>query len=315
MNRKSKGLLSLFTVAVVTMHVINRLETSRSTAQNILTSVEHRSFQWRFGKINYIKKGTGTPILLLHDLTPGSSSYEFSEIIEDLSKRNTVYCPDLLGYGTSDKPDITYTNYLYVQLITDFIKKVIGKKADIITSGESFPIALMSCHNDHEIIKRIVAINPPSLYEMNQIPSRQTKTLKMLLQIPVVGTFIYHLHTGRESFRKTFIDDKFYKFEESNEKIIDAYVEAAHISGHHSKASYASHIGRYTNTNILHALKEVDNSIFLLLGKEKEDNKILAENYRFYNSAIESSYLPKTKQLPHLEAPSEVVKTLSVYLN
>ena len=69
---------------------------------------------------------------------------------------------DLLGYGLSDKPNMTYTNYLYVQLILDFIKNVIGEKTDIVASGDSSSIAIMACHNDPESIRNVILLNPQS---------------------------------------------------------------------------------------------------------------------------------------------------------
>ena len=83
------------------------------------------------------KKGTGTPMLLLHDLHCASSGREWQYIEDTLAKDHTVYTLDLLGCGRSDKPAITYTNFLYVQLIVTFIKQVIGCPTDVIASGLS----------------------------------------------------------------------------------------------------------------------------------------------------------------------------------
>ena len=80
-------------------------------------------FEWRFGNIYYTKKGTGSPILLIHDTLPGASGYEWSKIEDELAIDHTVYTVDLLGCGRSDKSSITYTNFVYVQMISDFIKK------------------------------------------------------------------------------------------------------------------------------------------------------------------------------------------------
>ena len=111
---------------------------------------------------------------------------------------------DLLGYGLSDKPNMTYTNYLYVQLILDFIKNVIGEKTDIVASGDSSSIAIMACHNDPESIRNVILLNPQSLSRMNLSPNRQTRLMKFILDLPVLGTFIYNMMTTKESFRKNF---------------------------------------------------------------------------------------------------------------
>ena len=78
--------------------------------------------------------------LLIHDLTPSSSAYEWSKMIDELAESHTVYALDLLGCGRSDKPSITYANYLYVQLITDFAKQVIKETQQTPerTSGITF---------------------------------------------------------------------------------------------------------------------------------------------------------------------------------
>ena len=166
-KRQSLIIFSSFTAAVI--HIINRIENSLYTSNNHLIYSENKYYEWRFGKIKYIKKGCGTPILLIHDLSLGSSGYEFHRIIDKLSENHEVYAIDLLGYGLSDKPNITYTNYLYVQFIIDFIKNVIKKKADIIATGDSVQIAVMACHNDPEAVNHMVFINPQNIFELNKI--------------------------------------------------------------------------------------------------------------------------------------------------
>lgn len=315
MSQKGKNLLALAAIATATIHIINRMEYSHATVKNILTSTDNRYYEWRFGKIKYTKKGSGSPLLLLHDLTPGSSSYEFSKVADSLAKAHEVYCIDFLGYGLSDKPDMTFTNYLYVQLVTDFIKNIIGRKTDIIASGDAFPVAVMTCHNDSVLIKNLIAVNPPSLYQLNQIPSRQTKILKLLLDTPIIGTFIYNIHTSKTAFTKIFREDYFYNPYNLQEKDIDSYTEAAHTPDYHSKHAYASFMGKYLNANIIHALKEVDNCIFLIAGENKKDSHNIIDNYMYYNNAIECTFIPETKQLPLLEKPKEILSCLELYLS
>ena len=97
-----------------TMHVVNRIFQYISTADNMLSDDKYDYYNWRFGKITYKKTGSGSPVLLIHDLNVCSSSYEFEKVCSKLSKTNTVYSIDLLGCGRSDRPAFTYTNFLYV---------------------------------------------------------------------------------------------------------------------------------------------------------------------------------------------------------
>ena len=61
----------------------------------------------------------------------------------------------ILGYGLSDKPSITYTNTLYEQLITDFIKNIIGKKTSIVATGNAVPFVIMACHNNPDLLPTV----------------------------------------------------------------------------------------------------------------------------------------------------------------
>lgn len=314
LKHKIKTIAILTGLTTFAIHIMNKVQYSYYTARNYLRNSKSNFYEWRFGKIHYMKKGSGAPLLLIHDLTTGSSLYEFNKITDPLSINHQVYCLDLLGYGLSEKPDMTYTNYLYVQLVIDFIKNVIGKKTDIIVTGDSVPIVVMACHNDPEVINQMIFINPQSLYEANKIPSRQTKAFKILLSTPVIGTFIYNLLANRNTIEKTFEEKYFYNTVNIEEKDILSYLEASHLPDYCSKYVFASYIGKYINTNIIHALKETNHSIYIISGEDEEDIRTTVENYIYYNSSIESGYIPHAKHLPHMEVPDKVLNHIKLFL-
>ena len=314
MTKKTGTIISLSALAAATMHIINKVEFSLSTVNNVLSNPDNKYYGWRFGKIRYTQKGSGTPLLLLHDLTAGSSSYEFCKIIDELAEKHEVYAVDLLGYGLSDKPNITYTSYLYVQSIIDFIKNVIGKKTNILATGDSSSIAVMCAHNDGEVIDRIVLINPQSINQLNRIPSKRTKLLKLLIDTPVLGTFVYNMVTTKEAFRKLFAEKYFYNPGMISEGILDAYREASHQPDCNAKYTFASYMGRYMNTNIVHALKQIDHSIYVIYGTEKIDNQTTIDTYLSYNQSIEAFPISYTRQYPHLERSKAVLDQLEIIL-
>lgn len=307
------GILSVSSVA--TIHILNRLHHFLCTSGNLLTCSENYYYKWRFGKIKYDKKGQGSPLLLIHDLTVGSSGYEFHHLVNNLTDKYEIYTLDLLGYGLSEKPSITYTNNLYEQLIQDFIKNVIKKKTDVIATGHSVPFVIMAGHTDPQFFNKMIFINPQSLYDQNQIPSKQTKLFKLILETPVLGTFIYNIINTKFSFRRTFKEKYFFHPSKVKENDILNYLEASQLSGYLAKYSFASYVGKFMNTNIIHALKEIDNSILLIGGEGKKDIETTLENYAFYNNAIEIEYLPETKHLPQLESPDKILEQIEWFLS
>ncbi|MDD3417548.1 MAG: alpha/beta fold hydrolase [Lachnospiraceae bacterium] len=314
MSNKKRTVIGLAATIVITIHIINKIQYSIAVGKDLLTSTENQYFEWRFGKIRYTRKGSGNPVLLLHGLHVGSSEAEFHKIKDELSKHHEVFTFDLLGYGLSDKPNITYTGYLYVQLIIDFVKNIIGKRTDIIVSGDSSSLALIASLNDTEIFNRIVLINPQNNNEANRIPNKRAKARKLFFDTPILGTFGYLLLTSKASLKRRF--EKYYFSNPYNieEKDIEKYLEASHVPDHSSKYAFACQTGNYLNTNFIHALKETNNSILVLSGKGKKDAEEIANNYSQLNPAIEISYVKNTKQLPHLEKPEEVVAQVSIFL-
>ena len=209
---------------------------------------------------------------------------------------------------------MTYTGNIYEQLISDFIKNVIGKKTSVIVTGESVPFIIMSCHNNPELYNKLICINPQNLYLQNQIPSKQTMLLKFFFELPVVGTFTYHIFANRYMIRKSFEEEYFCQPGEIKEKYIYNYLEAAHVGRYNAKFAFASYVGKYMNMNILHELKEIDNSILMIGGEKEKEIQTTIENYKYYNPAIEDVYIPQTKHFPHLESPDEVLREIEMFL-
>ncbi len=84
--------------------------------------------------LNYVKKGSGSPVLLLHGW--GQSSACFDAIIDELSKTKEVYALDLPGFGDSDEPKYAFDIYDYEYIVAKFIEQLNLKNVSLI--GHSF---------------------------------------------------------------------------------------------------------------------------------------------------------------------------------
>ncbi len=100
---------------------------------------EARFFDWKYGRIFYKTAGTGhpgPPLVFIHGVGAGSSSFMWRKNFDVLARDFRVYAVDLLGFGFSDKPSTApYSADLYVDLITDFIREVTGYPANIVASS------------------------------------------------------------------------------------------------------------------------------------------------------------------------------------
>lgn len=292
--------------------LLNKCIAISAGSKNVLSEPESRCYKWRLGNIHYTKTGSGKPLLLVHDLTSASSGFEWNLLVNKLSENYTVYTIDLLGCGRSEKPYLTYTNYLFVQLLSEFIKSEIGHRTDIIATGASSSIAVMACNNSPELFNQLLLINPEDLSTCNHIPGKYSKFYKGFLDLPILGSLIYNIANSKETLKKEFAVNYFFNPYSVKNSYIDAYYEAAHL-GDSPKSVFASVKCYYTKCNIINALKKVDNSIYILGGSEVCHIDDIIKEYKEYNPAIESSTISNTKQLPQMENPSEVLKIINMY--
>ncbi|OKZ64812.1 MAG: alpha/beta hydrolase [Clostridium sp. 42_12] len=308
MKKQIRNFLLLTTMTTISIYGINKAISVSSIRKNLLKSDNGKFFTWRYGEIFYTKQGKGSPVLLIHDLNPASSSYEWEKCIKHLAKNHTVGC------GQSDKPNMTYSNYLFVQLITDFIKNVIGEKADIITTGNSASFTLMACNMNPEHFNKIIVLNPTNLVELCASPNKEKNALKFLIDLPVIGTLIYNIAFCGKNIKNLFEEKYYYKGHMVSTKTLDTYYESAHLQNSRGKYLLSSIKANYTNINIVHALKKINNSIYLVGSREQNGITEIMNSYVAYNPSIEASYVDNSKYLPQLECPERLLKLLNLYL-
>lgn len=76
-------------------------------------------------KIRMVERGKGDPVILLHGL--GGSIESWINNVRSLSSEARVVCLDLLGFGQSDKPQVSYTISFYRDFLIKFMISGIGK--------------------------------------------------------------------------------------------------------------------------------------------------------------------------------------------
>ena len=314
--KKYKKLLNagiISSALLLTTWGLNKLIFLRAGIKDMLFCENKHQYSWRFGNIFYTKKGSGSPILLIHELKCTASAAEWKFLINQLSKEHTVYALDLIGCGRSEKPKMTYTNYIYVQLINNFIKDVIGTRTDVITSGSSSSIAIMGCYSEPELYHHIMMVNPLSMKEMAKYPKANHKTLKTLIELPLIGTTIYNMITSYRSIFKDYKNKILYP-DMNIQKQVDTMYEASHLGCPSARYLYASERSHFTNINILHALKKLNHSICIIGGKDEKNIQETLEDYVYCNPSIETELMDNCMQYPHIEQPEAFSSLCSIYL-
>lgn len=313
---KKNSLLKTSVFAIGALEIINRVIDSSSIA-NSNTKTGGKYYHWKQGDIYYRVFGEkeNPPMLLIHDLNVWSSSYEWLKIAKQLSDTYCVYCIDLLGCGKSEKPGINYTNYLYVQMITDFVTEVIGSKTKVAATGLSGSFVLMANNMNKNLFDEIMLVSPVSLSTLKKTPDDRSKVLLRLFEIPVIGRTLYYILTNRSNTEYYLTEKCFFNSFHMEPSIVKAYYDGAHAGNGNGKYLMASLQSNYLYADVTRALKAAENRIIVTVGIQNNDAEDIVNGYLSLNPNITLERIDQAKLLPQLEpeATGEMLELMYIF--
>lgn len=310
-NKKALKTLLFLGVSSASIFGTNTFFNNYAVSKKKLSSDNESYYKWKNLNIYYTKTGmTGSPIILLHDLKPDASGYEWNNIVDILAQNHRVYVLDLLGCGRSDKPDLTYTNFYYVQLLIDFIKSMICEKTFVVASGYTCSIAMLAGVYDASKFSGMSFINPPSLGVLSQVPDRKSKFAKKLIETPLIGELVYNILYARENIDDRFTEEYLYNPFLVNSDLIDTYYEAAHIGSGSGRFLEASLAGNYVNMNINHALKNFKVPANIIIGSAMKDEIFISKSWKSRNDSLSISSIERANKYPHIEKPDKTAEKI-----
>ena len=108
---------------------------------------------------HYLKAGSGPPVVLIHG--GASDSNDWAETMTALSQSYTLYAPDMLGYGLSDRDKTSYYLSEFVDFTIDFIQTVGLDSAALALVGHSIGgrVCLEIALQHPEKVRRLVLID------------------------------------------------------------------------------------------------------------------------------------------------------------
>lgn len=155
------------------------------------------------GDLVYHVCGSGTPLVFLHGLFPGASSYEWSKVYCHFAMAREVLAPDLIGFGESSRPAAALDAQDHVECLAEFLRATCpGRPAILVVSGLTCQIALLLAARHPELIDRLVLFLPSRLHE-----SRQAEKMGFVSgsRIPGIGRFVYQRQIANPSFIRAWL--------------------------------------------------------------------------------------------------------------
>ena len=271
-----------------------------------------RRYAWRHGEIAFQRLGQGPPLLLLHSFGPGHGSDEWRTVAETLATHHEVFAPDLLGWGRSDKPQLTFDGELYIQQILDFMHDVIGEPASIAAAGLPCAYATQIAVDQPERVRALALVVPLGIEVHGDEPDIKDALVHRLLRLPVLGTSALNLFTSRSGIAHHLRSDVFAGPERVDAELVESHYLASHQPGAH--APLAAYLAGYLNHGVEELLPRLSVPLWLAWGRKAAAPAIETADLWLRHLDAELQVFEGSGNQPHLEEPAAFARRLDAFL-
>ena len=120
-------------------------------------------------KTHYLKAGSGPPVVLIHG--GASDSRDWVGAMAALSHRYSLYAPDLIGYGQSDRKEEGYYLSDFTEFITGFIEVLGLEKPALVGHSFGGRLCLEIAFQHPEKVRKLVLIDAAGLGKVSRLGS------------------------------------------------------------------------------------------------------------------------------------------------
>jgi pimeloyl-ACP methyl ester carboxylesterase len=157
--RRGALLLAALVVLMVAFFLWRPASAINAVATTTLRLSGIESHYVRLGpyRIHYFVGGKGEPLVLVHGL--GGRALDFTLLMPALAKQHRVYALDLLGYGSSDRPDVDYSVTLQTGILRQFLDSQGLTRVDLVGWSMGGWIALEFAAQSPQRVRRLALLD------------------------------------------------------------------------------------------------------------------------------------------------------------
>ena len=183
------------------------------------------------GVMVYHESGSGQPLLFLHNLFVGASSYEWSKVYPQFAGEFRVIAPDWIGFGESARPEEQFTMSDYAQSLAEFIRGTFGEDPPIIVaSGLGAGLAAFFASQHPELAARLILLMPTGRRDFGE--QRLPLTTRAVSHAPLLNRFWYRNYQSTKTAVRAWLQR--YAFRDASrisDETLDVYTTCARLPG------------------------------------------------------------------------------------
>jgi pimeloyl-ACP methyl ester carboxylesterase len=264
---------------------------------------EERRYYWRGWRLAYRVAGEpqAPPVLLVHGVYAGASSYEFRKNFLELAEDFRVYALDLLGCGLSERPRRRYEPEDVASQVEDFAREEIGGQTHLISSSLSAALVVPAAVRSPRLFKKLVLICPTGLGGNLDRPSgRLGDTVYNLFRAPILGDALYDAIVSRWGIRYYLGTIAYQDPKAITDELVEDYYRTSHQPG--AKYFPAAFVSGKLNLGLEGLWSRVPHKSFVAWGQDARTTPVSqAQQFTRKNPRAELKVFRDAALLPHNE--------------
>ncbi|HTV75190.1 MAG TPA: alpha/beta fold hydrolase [Candidatus Acidoferrales bacterium] len=295
------------------MLVNRRLRTTSELPHDHVGGTRLR-WNWRGHELFATEMGDGPPILLIHGLEAGASSFEFRRLAPLLARAHRVIAFDFLGCGLSPMPDLAYTVDLFVDQIVDALAEFAQEPVTLVGRSLGAAFAIRAASRAADRVGRLVTICPTGLGGiLDEEPRSAQRPLAMLLHAPVIGETTFNGLASMTALRRTLRTQLYAQPASVTDEVVRHYYAVTHQPG--ARFVPAQRIGGLLNCDIARDLPFVAAPVLVLWGELASNADPLSKAAEYVRLAKDGRLVTFAHSglLPHEEEPEATAAAIETF--
>jgi pimeloyl-ACP methyl ester carboxylesterase len=261
------------------------------------------------------ERGSGAPIVFVHGVYAGASSYEFRKIFTPLAQTHRTIAFDLLGCGLSSMPALDYSADLLVEQIVDAVERFSAEPCTLVGSSLGAALAIRAALRSGSRVARLVLIAPTGLDGvLVGPPSAPQRAARAILRSPVAGEAAYNVIASRRSIENYLRSCVYADPASATDGVVDHLYAISHQPG--ARFLPAAFIGGDLNCNVARDLPFVEAPSLVLWGERASKVNPIANAADYVRLAKRASFtsFARSGLLPHEEEPEAVADAIASFV-
>ena len=271
---------------------------------------ERRQFTLSSGiKLTWYVAGpdTDVPVVLLHSINAASSAMEIKPLFDHYASARPVLAPELPGFGSSDRPDISYTPDFFADSLNSWMQQAAPSGAHVVALSLTSEFVARAALKSPELFRSLTLISPTGLSQRQPPSAEASQRIKRFLGGQVIGPGLFRLLTSRTSIRY-FLNKAFVG------KAPQPLIDYAYLASHQPGASHAAFtflsLSLFTGNAVESLYRPLSQPTLVLYDEDPNVSFERLDEMIGTRDNWQAERIKPSFGMPHYEHPERVVKIL-----